>query len=352
MTSKDGGKMYRKFGLCVLTLGLPVFGTFAPSGTAQVVGSVVTQDGQPIPGALVELWATGEVIESTTTGADGRFSLRDGSAGLEVRVSRLGFEGGTATIEVAVPELRFELPYRVIELPPLLVEDGGVVCRRNSSHAEGVWASSVERYTTPSGLVFWAAEVVDRRSGIAPLIGRDNVQDGAENWMEVGSSNHPALPWSAERVSEDGFVRPGRIGSLDGRTGSWDYPRLEGVAIHLFLSDAFREHHDLFILEETTEEVRLGFCPRNSRVPAMKGNMDLEDGWVRRIEWQFSARNLEERAGGIAEFDREAEHLFPVSAVYWRDVGGRGYFQEHLTYGLWVHGNSQEEVRRRMRGDR
>jgi hypothetical protein len=79
MAFRRGGRMYRKFGLCVLTLGLPVLGTFAFPASAQVVGTVVTEDGQPIPGALVELRASEEVIGSTTTDTDGRFALRDGT---------------------------------------------------------------------------------------------------------------------------------------------------------------------------------------------------------------------------------------------------------------------------------
>jgi hypothetical protein len=234
--------------------------------TGAVEGLVSDEEGQPIADAQVAILGGGEI--STTTAADGRFSLSNIPPGKQViAAQKLGYESVSRSIEVKLGEVS---TMTLVLLAIAVVESyhnsftlkGYFDCTWYISGTSGpcgftqvngttgnplepLWVNSKRKWNymadphamTITNEITWqkgTAATADQLRVImshGPINGKE--RDGVHNFCVTGGVNPVRMRWEREDAEDDGACKTGTDNPTPGpKTISWD----KGLLLQSFVS--------------------------------------------------------------------------------------------------------------------
>jgi hypothetical protein len=130
----------------------------------------------------------------------------------------------------------------------------------------------------------------------------------------------------------------------------WEYASLEEVSADHFASDTFRGRHDFVVLDSSSSGTVIGYCPRSSREPAIRGEIVVaSDSSLSGARWEFLVPHDGDDAGGEASFTvghfLGARYLIANRGSTWRQNGGRKrYALTSFELDNWRIGRTREGV--------
>lgn len=343
----------------LLTLSL-AFATLVGTAplAAQVQGTVMGSQGEPLEGVAVELRDARARIAVTRTDASGLFSFpSEHSAAARILVlSRVGYRTLSFPVSAAAAAPRYRMESLPVSLPELTVLAVRDACpNRDQGKARQLWHAVRRRYDTTStrrGVAFWALTAGE-------VLSPDRVGEVDESRLELASTQSdqsgsgtlllPPPPYYADvdlSIREHGYavrVSPERVVHYPDFF-HWVYPALGSRHSTHFLSEAFGSLHSLSLVAETDDSYVLAFCPHSHRQPAIEGTLTLaRDSTLRSAAWSFHTPKPREEAGGevvFAPWDAPAgrlPHLLPARSIFWRRQAGRkSFYQRPAVFLCWV----------------
>lgn len=335
---------------------------FSNDASAQVAGKVVTESGQPLPGARVELRVGAELRIVATTGPNGSFFLSDtdrvSTSGRVVRVRRIGYRPATVAAAPGDTALLVVLPSLPTEIAQVLVK--GTPTRRlepcsrePSAEASAIYAAVAAYYR---GDTRWLDRIARYAHAVHLVHARDReVLTGLSQrggWTRNAGLydgrrllNHTAVP---RQLSDDElralpFPVPERKFAFGKTPIGWLYPKFHEWGSPSFVSRAFIDSMPKSVVSRGPDGIVLAFCPRDRQPPYTSGEIELSPNTIiTAIRWQFSVVRPGEDTGGFATFaapesKRVKSHLLPVSATSWTFVPRTETFEvTEYAYRRWV----------------
>ncbi len=317
----------------------------ASSASAQIRGTVVTDNGTPLSGALVELWSGPQLRVARTTGPDGAFALNDTAravaAARSVTVRKIGFRPLTILIEAEPGRLRVTLSALPTSLAKIDVRAKATYidpcARKPSTEAARLFARAAEYYRRDTP---WLDKFVEfsTRIWIASADERDSVTE-----LPSRENYHRRLGEPGDASTARAFPAPqARIDSSHKQVG-WLNPRFEWTDAPEFVLAAFVDSMPRSIAAKRRDGFVVSFCPRERREPYTSGEIELAaDTTIVAIRWKFTAPKPHREAGGVAFFSapesRHAKaHLLPMTSVSWTRIPDTDRYEAvEYSYGRWL----------------
>ena len=315
------------------------------SASAQVRGTVVTDNGMPVAGALVELWSGPQLRAARTTGTDGAFALSDTAravpAARSVTVRKIGFRPVTISIDADTGRLRVTLTSLPTSLTTIDVRAKATYvdpcARKPSAEAAVLFARAAASYRRDTP---WLDKFVEfsTRTWIARADDRDSITElpSRENYhRRLGEPGNPSMA--------RGFPAPqARIDTSHKQVG-WLNPRFEWTDAPEFVLAAFVDSMPRSIAAKRRDGFVVSFCPRDRSVPYTSGEIELAaDTTIVAIRWTFTAPKPHREAGGVAFFSAPESrhvkaHLLPMTAVSWTRIPDTDRYEAvEYSYGRWL----------------
>jgi len=306
------------------------------SADAQLRGTVRTRDGEPVPGALVELFSLGRRIAGTGTDSLGRYGIASvpDSVALALLVLRMGFEPFRAQLRVSDTVVEVVLDPRPVELAAWSVAANQDECtERDDPRARALYLAAAARYDTElSASGVRATSLI--MQAIVPPESVGVVDTSRLRFQAIGGSAR--LRWRDPSTS---YARPAS-GVLLPRFDLWDYPFLESIEAWHFADTAFAQRNTLSMGPSADSAAALKFCSRRGRQPYIDGVLYLApDSSFARASWRFVVPRSTEQAGGEVVFapvppGANGVPLLPISGLYWRRRVA-GFYTEWMAFRQW-----------------
>lgn len=309
--------------------------------SAQVLGHVRMDDGEPLPGAEVVFWGSGQPLGSSVTDRAGRFEAPNLSAEIErLSVHYIGF--GTEIVagdRLSAGPLEIHLSALPVSLPELAVFVTRDICNEpEAPAARALWEQTRRRYRQDTGMrggLAWGR-------GLETDIPGDQLGDYSDSrlvqwgrgWGVWPSGQGQLEPTLEERVEEFGYAwNPGRgTSGTDRRHLNWSYPEFEQRHAYHFVTDSFGARHTFHLLKEGSSEVV--FCPADRDRPRIQGRLVLspEGGFIS-LRWTAQTGDPDEGAGGEVLFSEALDpfggrHLVSGRGTFWRHNGQKPLYPE------------------------
>jgi hypothetical protein len=366
----DAGQALSRYPVALAIAAL--FLAFVPSRTkAQIAGRVIADDGWPLSGVAVELWAGTQRAASRSTSADGTFTLSaagDTSRATLVLIARkIGFrpvslnvdrQSARLTIALrALAPILDEIAVNTAAAPPRdpcsrtpTAEAAAIFARAASFYRPDTrWLDRIARYVH----AVRSTHLADRDSMFG-LAQRGGWTRNAGLYDGPAATNATAIP---RRLSESGrlalrFPAPEKSSSYGSMVAGWSYPRFHEWESPSFVSRAFVDSMPKSIVRKTRQGIVLAFCPRRREPPYTSGEVELgRDSTIISIRWQFVMPSRVDDAGGLAIFAAPESksvraHLLPANAITWTRVPNSDRFETtEYTFGRWLVAEPGDSVR-------
>lgn len=308
---------------------------------AQHVIRVLSDRGDPVPGAQVDLWSATALVASRVTDADGvaRYPASDLSRGRAVLVRRLGFVPARVAVSRELDSLTVRLQSLQGTLPAVTVTSARSSCpQADDTDARARWISAASRYEAPS-LAGRRADVEARRSTVSEAdVGTIDDRTPSTGWRLY---TRAGMTGARSGILNRGYIRPLTGSHADADFGAWRYPPLHAELAGHFADPIFGERHTFSLSPSSTSTTVLRFCARDRRQDGLDGVLRLDaTGALIDARWTFWNPNRgAESAGGDVIFAPSgydgAEPLFSASGLFWRRLPSGRYFQSWQHYSQW-----------------
>lgn len=313
----------------------------AVPAAGQLTGVVTDTADAPIEGVVVEAWTPAERLAARVTGADGRFDFAEAIAAQTtvLRAGRLGYRHLTRAVEGA-GDYRLRMVEEPVAIEGLVVESERRSCElEDEGEARLLWNRLRKKYAGPMDTVGIATYLASRER----LVGLDEIGPldvPGEMLEQRGSSSQLRFSWTRQ-IRRNGYAFPVRRTDRGRSFDSWSYPPLEADFAPHFVDRAFGELHRFRIRDRGAFGWIIGFCPRNTDDPSIRGTMRIApDTTLISLEWRFQTPEPDESAGGRAFFSpvsgpTESNWPLPNESLFWRRLP-TGEFQEvHRRFEGW-----------------
>ena len=303
---------------------------------SQVRGVVTDVTGRPLPGVLVELWASDRRVAGQGTDGFGRFHLRGAEGGPRAVYARaIGLRPLRRALAPSDSVLILVMEPRAVVVEAVTVEADRTACpRRDDRQARALWQRAASRYDvglSASGV--WAAARAFRATVPEDSVGLIDTTRLVDMIIAGGESprdrERPAV--YAEHVN--GVVWP--------RFDLWAYPFLESIRAWHFADRQFGDANRLAFPPGAVGDTVIAFCSRRGDRPYVRGTLKLgADTTLAAADWEFVTPEPREEAGGMvlfapADTSRPSQPLLPVAGLFWRKRL-RGVYQEWMEYRQWL----------------
>jgi hypothetical protein len=313
--------------------------SFPASLSAQTVVRVESA-GAPVGSADVSIWD-----------ADGRFGAgRSNDAGVVrivperlaspqafLLVRRLGFAprrldySPRDTIVVTLSAVPVQLPVLAVNTAPLRCPAA------TEPAADSLWRAVAARYTpgARSLRMEWTGYIV-----------REAVPAEQRGFADPHEIRAPVYGHGTSEAGEAGMHDPPpyalyeRHVDLGGQYWRWRYAALASQTAEHFLSERFREHHDLVVLGSSGASTIIGFCPRGKSEAEIEGELQVgPDSLLSAARWQFVVSHDDEDAGGETTFAPTTHeghsYLIAIRGSNWRRARPNLYNQTRFERVRW-----------------
>lgn len=311
-----------------------------------VVRVTVADDGAPVPGAVVELWAGTRRVTSLTTRDDGRaFAQRKKLPSLtSVAARAIGYQPASVpvsrkdTIEVRLNKVVPRIADIVVEAQPRYD------CREDEGAARGVWQAATTRYSLlPVERRYWAVGRGMQETAILSRVSTPESWD-TTRWGVSGQAREQ----TSQFIRDSGYAirrKPGRSVGIIATSGSgaWWYPRLHTWNADHFARPEFGQLNALYTISSGPTGWTIGFCTKRTTRPGIAGLMRIDSTYAfTRVEWQFLTGKPKEDAGGeIVFLTGTTSALLPLVSYFWKLAGGTAedeplYYRESFMSDQWT----------------
>jgi len=318
-----------------------------PLAGQQLVVRVVGEDGAPLAGSVVELWARTKRVLSLTTGENGLAivqrrklpSLTSASArAIGYQASSVPL-GRTDALEIRLTRVVPRIPDLVVEALPRYE------CREDDPVARGVWQAATTHYNLlPTERRYWA---VGRGMEETAILSKVSSPDswGTTRWGVSGQ----VRAQTSQFIRDSGYAvrkRPGQSVGLIASTGGgpWWYPKLHTWNADHFARPEFGQLNVLYIVSSGPTGWTIGFCTKGPKTrPGIAGRLRIDSTYAfARAEWQFLTPKPKEDAGGeIVFLTGTTSALLPMVSYFWKLAGGSEgddplYYRESFLADEWT----------------
>jgi len=303
---------------------------------SQVRGVVTDVTGRPLPGVLVELWASDRRVAGQGTDSFGRFYLRGAEGGPRAVYARaIGLRPLRRALAPSDSVLTLVMEPRAVVVEAVTVEGDRTACpRRDDRRARTLWQRAASRYDVAiSAAGVWATTRTFTATVPADSVGLIDTTRLVDMIIAGGEApsvrERPAV--YAYRAS--GVLRP--------RFDLWTYPLLESIRAWHFADRQFGDANRLAFPPGAVGDTVIAFCSQRGDRPYIRGTLKLgADTTLASAEWGFVTPEPREEAGGMvlfapADTSRPSQPLLPVAGLFWRKRL-RGVYQEWMEYRQWL----------------
>ena len=319
----------------------------ASPAAAQITGYVLNDEGEPVPGAAVEAWASDRKIGGRLANEDGWFLF---PAEMTERIralyaGQLGYHPEVVQIVEGVDAYEIRLTREPIPLPELVVDATRDRCAGGEDRdARRLWERAAAHYShgvDTLGVATYLASV----ESILPEGEVGTVQAAGEAVAQRGSSSLLRFSWR-RRIEREGYAYQVRRSTPEQSYTSWVYPPLEADFATHFVGEQFGERHrfkfDTADDPDRDGSVTLVFCARDDDHPSMEGTLVISpDTTISVAQWLFRTPEPVEHAGGRAVFGPLADdpgdsYLLPIEGVFWRRSPPDSFWQRYQRFERWM----------------
>jgi hypothetical protein len=315
---------------------------------------VVTPGGQPVAGALIELWTQEGRVTTTATDNTGRFTLPEEAMRLTQRltITQLGYRVRSLPVADVRDGIRIELDPMPIALPDLTVTAAKQLCPNSeSAEARQLWRAASSQYSQESASRARSAEML--------RIEEEQVPNAAVGWVSEERLRPVTHAWAGGSATRQHgryidvntrIAAGGYAFRTDMAEPPWRFPALDERDAHHFASELFGTLHSFSFFDDlpVSEEKVLVYCPRDRTRPSIEGILRFAaDSTFLEAEWTVITPRPVRRAGGHVLFSRwssngaELPHLLPERGTFWVQhphMPDR-YSQRHTIYSSWRIGS-------------
>jgi len=362
----------RTLALAVSGFAAALLFVIAPTAArAQLSGTVVAENGRPLAGVALELWAGTVRLATMSTGPEGTFTIRDARDTLGgdriLTARKIGFRPlsrivarNARPITVTLAKLSSTLDEVTVHATPAPTRDP--CARRPTAQASTIFARAAAYYRDDTR---WLDRIARYVHVVRPthLADRDVILGVAQRggWTRnaglydgPSAGNTTAVPrsLSPEQRLALPFPVPERSSAWHRGIVGWTYPRFYEWNAPSFVSRAFIDSMPKAVVSNGRAGIVLAFCPADRRIPYTSGEIQLgADSTIVAIRWHFTIAKPGEETGGVAIFAAPESkavkaHLLPTNALTWTKLPNSDRFETtEYAYGRWIVAEPGDTVR-------
>jgi TolB-like protein/Flp pilus assembly protein TadD len=312
----------------LLTLG-------APPLRAQVRGTVSDSAGNPVGGALVELYGAYERVGGQGTDSLGRFSFGAVPASAALLVRAIGFAPVRLALDPADSVVTVTMQPLPVEMTELRVSGAPAWCPpQDDPRAREIWTRAAVHYdiALSAGLIrswtlVFAADVPVDSLGLMDTTRLRRVFFG-----DLGTT--PRTGWGAFRGPS--------------------VPFLESLQAWQFGDPTFAQFNRMAFPPGSAGDTVIAWCSGSEDFPFIRGTLTVApDTTFATANWEFATPEQPAEAGGRVLFARtdptvQAQPLLAMAGFYWRKRD-RGFFQQWMEFREWTRCESFSSCRTPVR---
>ena len=303
---------------------------------AQIHGTVTDSAGNPLAGALVELYGAYERLAGQGTDSLGQFRFAAPvAANGAILVRAIGFAPERLILAPSDSVVTVVMQPLPVEMTELLVSGAPAWCPpQDDERAHQLWSRAASHYDIPlsAGLI--------------------------RSWTLVFAADVPAESLGLMDTTRLRRVFMGEAGG--GPRGGWRVfygpraPFLESLQAWQFGDPSFNRLNRLAFPPGSSGDTVLAFCSVAEDLPIIQGTLSLApDTTFATATWEFVTPEQVGRAGGRVLFARTdptvaGQPLLAMAGFFWRK-GDRNFYQQWMEFREWTRCESYSSCRAPVR---